>query len=149
MTTTPNDYSYESFEKIGDLLFFEAPYVSLMRHLPTDALFCFYWATVGVDYHRWMVFRVDESLVERLIEQQLSYRDFILNDLDNVLLLMDIAVESGEPKYKIHRVLPKRETDKRYLPASTAFFDEADTDDLDSILSFIRKRSLNKGRMAV
>lgn len=148
-TTTPNDFAYESFEKIGDLLFFEAPYISLMRHLPTDALFCFYWATLGTDYHRWMVFRVDESLVERLIEHQLSYRDFILNDLDHVLLFMDISIESGEPKYKIHRVLPKREIDKSYMPSSSAFFDETDTEDLDLILSFIEKRGVNNGRIAV
>ena len=138
-----------SFKKIGDLVYYEGPYVSVMLHVPADTLFCFYWATKGTDYHRWMVFRIDENLLERLINKEISFLEFIQNPLDKHLVFIDSHVEDGVIHFRNHTLVAKKDLQvkkSRYLPQPDAMFEEEDAEDFDQIMEMLRKRNTQTKR---
>lgn len=127
--------------RVGDLIHFEGPLLTLFEDSKSDDLYLYEWADKDDEYNRWLIYRALPELLSNFIQQTISYEEFFHAAIKNGFYIVDInqKLEYCNPKFVEYEDLPAT-----YKPDRESYFDEADTPHFNRIKNFINKY-LQKG----
>jgi len=118
-------------EKVGDLLYFEGPLMSVYRDYE-DAPYIFDWVDSDDTFNRWLVYRIDNELLSDYVYGKATHFQLINNSFNNVIFVVDKNTNGiiSDCTVCTVNVLPYD-----YLPQSDLKFESEDSLKLDKIIS--------------
>lgn len=113
------DFDFSKYIKVSDLIYFDGP---LLSHFisPNGDNYLFYWCDVDDLYNRWIIVRVDISIIQQYIEKKIPLKDIILSPLDGFVYVADI---DNDINYQSVQILLSKELPDEYVPCDNSFFD--------------------------
>jgi hypothetical protein len=106
---------------VRDLIHFDGPLLSEFRHRLTGAIFLYYWCDCDALANRWMVCRISEASLQRLVLRIVSLDQIIPQGGEDVFVYFVDMNERGEPLSVV--TVPINEIPVQYTPATGVFFD--------------------------
>lgn len=112
------DLEFSKYIKVSDLIYFDGP---LLSHFisPNGDNYLFYWCDVDDLYNRWIIVRVDISILQKYIEKKISLKNIILSPLDGFVYVADI---DDDINYQSVQILLSKELPDEYIPSDNSFF---------------------------
>jgi len=126
--------------RIGDLINFEGPILSLFQDVRNGHLYIFDWVDRDEFTNRWIIFQTTPSLLIRFLEKELPYNLLFENAVNNKYLYSDIGINSFLPNNNIFLL---EEIPEIYNPKKDDYFDESDCPHYDKILSLVLRELEN------
>lgn len=118
-------------ERIGDLINFEGPLLSLFKDNKTDKIYLFDWIDDDELFNRWLIYNVDLDVMSRFIKKEISYNQMF----DSVTVFYVTDIERGKiPPFDINKL---EKIPPEYFPSDFTFFDEEDAKNLPKIKSVL------------
>ena len=110
----------ETFERIGDLEWFEGALISLFAEQTSGDLFLLHWVDVQGDFHRWLLYPVSHRALQLYLEGKLTNEDLLWLNNPAIVRIVDM---NGDMNF--NKVETKKVTDlpKEYLPTAESYFD--------------------------
>lgn len=128
--------NFKELKKIGDLNYFDRPYLSLFVNDRGELFLC-NWVKMLDDSHLWLVFKTDSELVLNYLNRKIDHVSFLKNSLDKKYYLVKIGANATMLNIQ-------ETTDKIFLESSlpskqNLFFDEDCCEDEEEIRAFLQK----------
>lgn len=130
-----------NFVRVGDLVHFEGPLLSLFEDVNSGHFFIFDWVDRNQKYNRWLIYRVSPKSLWQFLCGKISHLEVFKNKPSNDVYFSDIDYQSKTfSPYNTCKitVLPEN-----YLPNNDNFFDSSDCNAFEKIKSAII-RSLSR-----
>jgi len=122
--------------RVGDLVYFEGPLLTLFEDSKSDDLYLYDWADRNGEYNRWLIYLATPELLWKFIQQNISYQNFLYTAINKGFYIVDVNrnLEHHHTKFVEYKDLPAA-----YQPNEKSYFDEADTAHFNKIKNFINK----------
>lgn len=122
--------------RVGDLIYFEGPLLTLFEDSKSDDLYLYDWADKDEEYNRWLIYRSDPELLSKFIQQIITYQELFNTAVKDGFYAVDInqKLEYSNIKIMEYRYLPIV-----YQPNAETYFDEADAPHFNRTKNFINK----------
>ncbi len=134
---------FKTFFKVGDLVNYEGPLLSLFSNERGD-LYLYDWSDKDTRYNRWLIFRITLDQLNHYLNGNLSHYQLITTCYTDNIYSVDI---DGQLNYHNIRQLNVDEIPPEYLPKSNVLHDDEESPHLDKIKVFIQKLELKKGEI--
>src|SRR5690348_4423157 len=85
----------DRLERVGDLVNFEGPLLSLFKY--KDNLYLFDWVDSGQKYNRWFIYQVSAYLLEQFLFRQISYKKLFESTNKKNQNIFYCDIENKEP----------------------------------------------------
>ncbi len=120
--------------RIGDLVNFEGPLLSLFKDARNGHLYLFDWVDRDAKFNRWLVYRVTPQALQYFIGNNISHFELLNSNPDKNFYITDI-----ENKYRIsdYDLLLLNDLPSAYLPNKDSFFTRADCTSFEKIQAII------------
>jgi hypothetical protein len=119
----------ENMVRIGDLVNFEGPLLTLFEDCRNNRLYIFDWVDRDEDKNRWIVYRASPFFLKQFITGKISHKELFLSSVDGYYSL-EI---NRKLQYENFRKLSRRDIPDEYLPQDDAFFEDGDCPHLPRI----------------
>ena len=125
-----NDYLI----RIGDLVNFEGPLLSLFEDVKNGHLYIFDWVDRFDKTNRWLIYQVYPKKLLDFIQKKISYLDLFKSPVNNVYYFTDIGSSISSGNYNINLLdgIPEK-----YIPNENDFFDKSGSPNYDKIILFL------------
>lgn len=122
--------------RVGDLIYFEGPLLTLFEDSKSDDLYLYDWADKDDAYNRWLIYRAAPELLSAFIQQNISYQTFFNAATKDGFYVVDINrnLEHHHTKFVEYKDLPIA-----YDSNEPTYFDEADAPYFNRTKNFISK----------
>jgi hypothetical protein len=110
----------ETFERIGDLEWYEGSLISLFSEQTSGDLFLLHWVDVHDGYHRWLLYPVSHRALQLYLEGKLSNEDLLWLNNPAIVRILDMNGDMNLNKSETKKVT---DLPKEYLPTAESYFD--------------------------
>ena len=109
---------------VKDLIYFDGPLLSQFRHARNGESYLYYWCDCDENVNRWMVLRVSEDDLKRLLSRLIPLGEIIpKGSQDDFVYIVDL---DGRGEVVKVRLLGVEAVPPAYTPEAGAFLDTAD-----------------------
>lgn len=108
---------FQGLEKISDLMEFDGPILSHFQD-NTGTNILFYWVDYTLTYNRWLVFAVEQTLLDRYKKGHVSLRTVVESTASSKFFYADI---NDKVQYVGVRSLFYEEINPQYMPELNSF----------------------------
>lgn len=137
LNSIPSSLRYkEDFRRIGDLVNFEGPELTVFEGLDSQSIFVFDWVDSDDQYNRWLVYEVQSKDLLEFIFKKITHCELFEKAAEYDVYFLDITLGKGFSNLPVFQLL---EVPKDYWP-NDVYFDEADCPDLDKIRKYLHER---------
>jgi len=123
-TLDKNNDLLELLIRVGDLVFFEGPLLSLYENAKTGHLFLLDWVDRDEINNRWIIYRVDPMNLMRFLNRKISHLELFNNRPKINVYVVDIPINGRLITSEIKELYSIPEN---YLPNSENYFDKQDS----------------------
>jgi len=127
-------------ERLGDLLFFEGPLLSVYKDLQTNKFYLMDWVDRDYESNRWLFYSIKKENLSRFINREISHFDLYENDQKSIYFV-DIKHDAF---FDYSNLKELDEVSQEYIPSSENYFNSDEARNLDKILDAINKRNKYK-----
>ncbi len=110
--------------RIGDLLYFDGPLLTLFEDTNNGHLYLFDWVDRDNISNRWLVYRVSPLALLDFITRQISHFELYKSNPDFKFYVVDIQTKHTITDYTLSEL---NEVPMAYLPNKENYFDELDS----------------------
>ncbi|WP_184549073.1 hypothetical protein [Mucilaginibacter sp. FT3.2] len=129
-----------SLVRIGDLINYDGPILSLFEDVRNGYLYLFDWVDRIEQYNRWLIFQIRSKDILEFIQKKITYLELFKNTVKNTYYFTDI-INNNLNNY---RVIQLEIVPEKYYPNANDYFDKTDCPSYDKIVSFLlNKKSEN------
>lgn len=134
----------DRLERVGDLVNFEGPLLSLFKY--KDNLYLFDWVDSGQKYNRWFIYQVSAYLLEQFLFRQISYKKLFESTNKKNQNIFYCDIENKEPvEYSIYKL---KSIPTSFYPDKETFFKENEAKNWKEIFlvvnSIVTKKETSK-----
>jgi hypothetical protein len=141
LKSTPSSWRYkEDFRRIGDLVNFEGPELSVFERKDSQEIFIFDWVDHDDSHNRWLLFEVEAKDVLEFIFRKITHLQLFERANPDRVLCLEINNEKGFSNLPIFHV---EEIPSEYFP-NPVFFDKKYCPDFDQLYTYLRDRVSNE-----
>ena len=140
-----------NFIRIGDLLYFEGPLLSLFEELNSGHLYLFDWVDKDQQSNRWLIYRVSSKHLLQFINCKISHLELFEKRPNKKVFFTDI--DSTNKLFSHYGAFEIVSLPPSYYPNSDNFFEISDCNSIEKIKSVIinslsRQKSENEYSIA-
>ena len=135
---TLEDFPLAGLQKVGDLIYFEGPLLSLFQD-QNGRYYIFYWCDTDSEVNRWLVFPVSRADLQAYLDKKKPLRNLLLNSGADPVLAVDI---DGALEYKHSVSIHPLELPESYVPGGDSWWDDSLTSqaERDVLVAVLRAR---------
>lgn len=122
--------------RLGDLVFFEGPLLTLFKSISTNSCFLFDWVDRGVNSNRWLIYKVSPTALLKFINEQISHLELFESNPDKKFYVIDI--ESGH-LLKDYSLIEIYNVPFEYVPNNDFYFAQSECLDFHKISAAVNK----------
>jgi hypothetical protein len=130
----------QHLNRIGDLVNFEGPIVSLFEDLRNNHLYIFDWVDRDKTSNRWIIYRVKAQDLWLYLRKEISYFDLFQSYSRGNYYVAHI----GSFTNGAYELFKLNELPRKYLPNQDDYFEKNDCPFYDKIVSFVIERLKNQ-----
>jgi hypothetical protein len=130
-----------NLNRIGDLINFEGPILSLFEDVSTRHLYVFDWVDRDQRFNRWLVYRVIAKDLLPYLQGKLSYLDLFKSSVDKRYYFTDIGHNFGNGHYDLCEII---KLPPKYFPNEDDYFDRTNCTYYEKITFFVIERLKNQ-----
>jgi hypothetical protein len=127
-------------ERLGDLLFFEGPLLSVYKDVQTNKFYLMDWVDRDQDSNRWLFYSIKKENLSRFINREISHFDLYENDQKSIYFV-DIKHDAFFDNTNLKEL---DEMSQEYIPSRENYFNSDEARNLDKILDSVNKRNKYK-----
>ncbi|WP_027002514.1 DUF6575 domain-containing protein [Hugenholtzia roseola] len=124
---------YELFHlrRVGNLLYFEGPLLSLFKEKGGVHFYLFDWVDSSQDANRWLIYRVSIQSISDFLDKKISHLELFKNrNLDKIYV---VDISRGNESFYDYQAYELQQLPANYLPNADNFFEPSDSPDLEAI----------------
>jgi hypothetical protein len=130
-----------NLNRIGDLVNFEGPILSLFEDVRTRHLYIFDWVDRDQRFNRWLIYRVMAKDLLSYLQVKLSYLDLFKSSVDKRYYFTDIGYSLGSGQCDLFEIT---EVPSKYFPNQDDYFDRINCTYYEKITFFVIERLKNQ-----
>lgn len=123
------------FNRIGDLLYFEGPILSLFEELNSGHLYLFDWVDRDEKSNRWLIYRTSPISLLQFIRYQISHLRLFRKRPEEEVYFVDI--DAKNELFSNYDAFAIEELPQNYLPNDDNFFELSDCKHFEEIEAVI------------
>jgi hypothetical protein len=113
----------DNLVRIGDLVYFEGPLLTLFEDTNNGRLYVFDWVDRDAVCNRWLLYRVSATALLAFIEKKIDHSELFKSISDNRFYVADIETNHRIIDYTLSEL---NDVPSKYLPNAETYFDESD-----------------------
>lgn len=138
--------STENLVRVGDLLYFEGPYLTLYADIINQRLYLFDWVDNDETSNRWLIYQISPDSLLQYINQEISQLELFNSDAEKDVYFIDISSQSSTYIYSDAYLIT--EFSDEYLPSRDKYFNPDESRGLTRIRNLSetllsRKKTIN------
>jgi hypothetical protein len=126
------DFDYQSLTKIGDLVYYDGPLLSVFTDSNRNP-YIYYWVEADNKYNRWLIFRTSGAKLNKYVLQKISHYDLMIEPEDGYLYMADLDSQAVHYNLKVVSVsaLPSG-----YFPHKDVYHDDEESPHIEAIKAY-------------
>ncbi len=128
------DFPFENLKKIGDLIFFDGPLMSVFVD-DSDCIFIFDWADSDDENNRWLVYEISIEKLTQYLYKKISHYQLISSPEKEIIISVDI--DNNLDKKNIFALSPFN-LPSEYLPKHDILHQDEESPDLLLIKNYFK-----------
>lgn len=127
-------FPWPNLVRIGDLVNFEGPMLTLFFDREREVLFLYDWVDSDHQYNRWLIFQGEPRKILEFVNQRISHYELFATPVEPYYYSVDI---DGNLNFTNYRKIMANQVPQAYYPDRQVFFDPSDCPNLGKIREFL------------